>query len=80
MSSVKQNLKIYEDTEFKEVKNILGDLIKLQTRALKSVVLEEQKQFPDQGLNTCPLHWKCGVLTNVPLWYFPVDHQGSPKR
>ena len=20
-------------------------------------------QFPDQGLNPCPLHWKCGVLT-----------------
>ena len=27
MLSVKQNLKIYEDTEFKEVENILGDLI-----------------------------------------------------
>jgi len=45
MSSVKQNLKIYGDTEFKEVENILGDLIKLQTRPLKSVVLEEQKQL-----------------------------------
>ena len=23
-------------------------------------------QFPDQGLNLCPLQWKCGVLTTGP--------------
>ena len=23
-------------------------------------------QFPNQGLNSCPLHWKHGVLTTVP--------------
>ena len=27
-------------------------------------------QFPDQGLNPCPLHWKADSL--------PLDHQGSP--
>ena len=24
--------------------------------------------FPDQGLNLCPLHWDCGVLTTGRPW------------
>ena len=26
----------------------------------------EESQFPDQGLNLCPLQWKHGVLTTGP--------------
>ena len=26
------------------------------------------KNFPDQGLNSCVLHWKCLVLTTGPPW------------
>ena len=29
-------------------------------------------QFPDQGLNPCPLHWKCGVLTTGPPGKSPL--------
>ena len=28
--------------------------------------------FPDQGLNSCLLHWQADSL--------PLDHQGSPRR
>lgn len=46
MSTIKQNFKFYEVAEFKEVeKSILADLIKSQTRPLKSMVLEEQDQL-----------------------------------
>ena len=29
-------------------------------------------EFPDQGSDPCPLHWKCGVLTTWP--------QGGPTK
>ena len=29
--------------------------------------LHVESQFPNQGLNLCPLHWKCRVLTTGPL-------------
>ena len=29
--------------------------------------------FPDQGLNPCPLQWKCKVLTTGPPGKFPVN-------
>ena len=68
-------------------------MIKLQEEPLASFVLEKnlffffaprhvESQFPHQGLNLCPLHWKCRVLTTVPSgkssesFFFPLAALG----
>lgn len=38
-------------------------LLALKRKLFGLTTLHVGPQFPRQGLNRCPLHWKCGVLT-----------------
>ena len=44
----------------------------LQLRSKDLVALKHVgSQFPEQGLNMCPLHWQVDS--------YPLDHQGRPS-
>ena len=54
-------------------------VVKHRLRGLGSVVVVHGLScstactiFPDQELNPCPLHWQ--------LDFYPLSHQGSPKK